>query len=750
MFGVVKHFSKRDLKKSYFCQKSILLKKNLFYITIFCGIAAASFAQKKNDAFNYHIKRATSAIKIDGVLNETAWTTTEIASDFFQVLPMDTSKAKVRTDVKLCYDEQNLYITILNYNKLPGRNIVESLKPDFNFGKNDNNLIFFDTFNDLTNGFSFGSNAAGARWDGLMSEGAKINLSWENRWFSAVKADDEKWVWEAAIPFKTLRYKKGIKSWGVNFSRLDLKTTEKSSWTPVPRQFPTASLAFTGNLVWDEAPPTASSNFSIIPFVLGGVSINQEKGTPADFKRSVGFDAKAALGPALNLDLTVNPDFSQVEVDRQVTNLDRFELLFPERRQFFLENGDLFSNFGFQNIRPFFSRRIGLNAPIRFGTRLSGKLNKDWRISAMDMQTGKTAAGGDAQNYAVLALQRKVFKRSNVGAMFVNRQTTNPTENATNTSNRNLALEYNLASGNNRWTGKAFYLKTFAGTQKNNDVLAGTLNYSAKKLNYGVPFEKVGANYSPEVGYTPRRDYVNVFPSASYLFFPKKSKVLSHGPLVGLSYFFDQKFTQQTENELFAAYRFNFRKTATLFAWVAHDYVNLRQDFDPTNSGNGKLKKGTEHSWNAAGFDFTSRPQSLITYNLSSRFGGFYANGTRARIAGELSYRIQPYVSMTMSVNYNNIQFQNDKSLPSDLINKKYNFWLIGPRVDVTLTNNLFFTNFLQYNNQAKNVNLNSRLQWRYSPASDLFIVYTDNYFPDNFMVKNRAIVLKLTYWWNV
>ena len=206
----------------------------------------------------------------------------------------------------------------------------------------------------------------GAQWDGLMYEGGKVDLSWDNKWTSVVKKDDDKWVFEASIPFKTIRYKKGITKWGINFSRMDLKTTEKSSWAPVPRQFPTASLAYTGILVWDQPPPQAGSNISVIPYVLGGSSKNYEKDTPTSYKKEIGVDAKIAVTSSLNLDLTINPDFSQVEVDRQVTNLDRFELFFPERRQFFLENGDLFANFGYTTIRPFFSRRIGLGTSMEY------------------------------------------------------------------------------------------------------------------------------------------------------------------------------------------------------------------------------------------------------------------------------------------------------------------------------------------------------------------------------------------------
>ena len=128
----------------------------------------------------------------------------------------------------------------------------------------------------------------------------------------------------------------------------------------MPRQFPTASMAYSGNLVWDEEPPSPGTNISVIPYALGGVSKNYEQNTDTKFTNKFGADIKIGITSSLNLDLTINPDFSQVEVDRQVTNLDRFELFFPERRQFFLENGDLFANFGYAGIRPFFSRRIGL------------------------------------------------------------------------------------------------------------------------------------------------------------------------------------------------------------------------------------------------------------------------------------------------------------------------------------------------------------------------------------------------------
>jgi hypothetical protein len=217
--------------------------------------------------------------------------------------------------------------------------------------------------------------------------------------------------------------------------------------------------------------------------------------------------------------------------------------------------------------------------------------------------------------------------------------------------------------------------------------------------------------------------------------------VLSHGPKFNSTYYFNDDFFQ-TDNESFLSYTVTFRKQSTLTGWIAHNYVKLLQPFDPTNSGLDSLTVGTEHRWNSFGTDFFSKPQSIVTYSFSSRFGGYYSDGTRLSLSGEFGYRFQPFLSFALAFNYNEIR------LP-DPWNKK-TFWLIGPRIDITMTNKLFFTAFAQYNEQQKNVNLNTRLQWRYKPASDLFIVYTDNYFPENFGVRNRALVVKLTYWWNI
>ncbi len=226
------------------------------------------------------------------------------------------------------------------------------------------------------------------------------------------------------------------------------------------------------------------------------------------YEKKIGGDIMFGITSSLNLDLTINPDFSQVEVDRQVTNLDRYELFFPEKRQFFLENGDLFANFAYPTIRPFFSRRIGLGVPIQAGARISGNINEKWRLGVMDIQTASMDETGlPNQNFGVFSLQRKVFSRSNIGLMFVNKQSFNYPEDTDEFHsmylkyNRNLGMEYNLASYNNLWTGKAFLLKSFSPDESGNGVTqAAHIEYKSQQWNWRIQEEYVGDNYSAEVG----------------------------------------------------------------------------------------------------------------------------------------------------------------------------------------------------------------------------------------------------------
>jgi len=711
---------------------------------IFILMSIKVHSQKINKNYKIHPKKTDQIINIDGVLQEEVWGNAETANNFFMILPTDGKQANQQSEVKILYDENNIYFGVVFFNNsVQGEYTVESLKRDFSFGKNDNLLISIDPFNNLTTGFSFGLNAYGAQWDGTMYNGGKIDLNWDSKWVSEVSFDKEKWTCEISIPLKSIRYKEGVKEWGINFGRLDLKASEKSSWAPVPRQFPSVSLAHTGVLVWDSPPPKQGRNISLIPYSLSNISKTKDDKTKSN---KIGGDIKVSVSSALNLDFTINPNFSQAEVDQQVTNLDRFELFYPERRQFFLENADLFANFGYETLRPFFSRRIGLGVPIDAGLRLSGNINEKWRIGLMDIQTQNIDdIGLPKQNFGVFTIQKRVFDRSSIGLILINKESFIDEKNKTNSDssyNRNVGLEYNYGSANNLWNGKAFFLNTYNSNQiKNDHSFASHLQYNSVNWKARIQQEYVGEDFNAEVGYVPRKGYYKFISSLGYLFYKNDSYIVSYGPNFSRTYFFDQSYNKTDLLDQFS-YVINFSNRSKLNVFFIKNYIKLLQDFDPLRSNISSLIKGSEHEWTSFGFEFISKPQNNFTYKVNGLIGGYYQGGKRKSLSAEFGYRFQPYVSINSIVNYNSINLESPWN--------NSDFWLIGSKLDITLTNKLFFSNLYQYNKQFDLWSFNSRFQWRYKPASDLFLVFNSNEVMIPEEIKSWSINLKLNYWLNL
>ena len=728
-----------------FKMKHLYLVSLLLGLCLFAGASnglkskADSTLNTFNKNFVYNVKKAQSEIKIDGVIDEPDWALAQKADNFYRVLPVDTGFAYQQSEILMTYDDKALYLAQIFWDTIPGKRIMESYRRDFSFGNNDNLLVFFDTFLDQTNGFSFGVSASGAKWDGLMHDGSAISLDWDCKWESKTKHYPDRWVTEMRIPFKSVRYPKGSQRWNTNFSRLDLKSNEKSSWAPVPRQFPTASLAYTGVMNFESPLPKPKPQISLIPYVFGSFANDYEAKTGAEYRKDFGFDAKVGISTSLNLDLTYNPDFAQVEVDQQVTNIDRFELFFPEKRQFFLENSDLFSGFGYGTVTPFFSRRIGLDAPVLAGARLSGKIGNDWRVGFMNMTTQKS---GEflARNFTVASIQRKVFARSNIGAIFVNKESFDEHTDTTGAVyNRVAGIDYNLASKNNFWEGKFFYHRSFQPGSPDKQYAQGAmLEYNTKNITAELSQTSVGENYNAEVGFVRRKGYNFLGPEIAYRFVPNKW-IVSHGVSLETEFYFDPGY-HKIEHESSIEYSFEFQNRAALSMGYVDYFVELQQDFDPTKKGKSHLAAGTSYDFWGAFVAYQSTRKTMFNWSGEAAKGTFY-NGNIQYVQGNLGYRFQPYVNLSMNFNY------TDMDLPDPFERTK--FWLLGPKMDVTFTDKIFWSTFVQYNEQLDNMNVNMRLQWRYQPVSDIYLVYTDNYIPGSWNSRNRALVLKMTYWLN-
>lgn len=703
------------------------------------------------EKYQIHIKRASESITIDGVLNETTWKTSEIAQNFWQQQPVDDKPASRRTEVRIAYDAINIYVAAVCYDSTPY--FISTLKRD-NYGKSDEFAVLIDPNGQKANGFSFGVSVMNAQTEVLIA-GGDTDASWDNKWSSAVSREADKWTVEMAIPFKTLRFKDGNTQWGIQFIREDPGTNERQAWAQVPRQFDIADFGYYGTLIWDETPRKQGSNIALIPYATTSVRKEYSPEKPTSFKPNIGGDAKIALTSSLNLDLTTFPDFSQIEVDRQVTNLTRFNLFFPERRQFFIENGDIFSNFGteFGSAQPFYSRRIGLDpsgrtVPILYGARLTGNVNPRLRIGAFNMhaQVDSTKLG---QNYSAATFQQRIGKRSFFKGLFLNRQRFEGSDKLSGNYGRNVGGEYEYNTNDGVWKAKLGGLSSIRQgfSTKNNHIYAG-LGYSGQRFRTQLEVQNMGENYFSDMGFTGRLEQYNPetgknvrvgFTQFSnmtdYYVYPKASKKVNYywSGLENFAYL----NTDGSLNEWYTRLRYFifFKNTAQLRFRLNNNYVNLNFPFDITDV------PLPVRAYNMTEFNvqFNTDTRKTTPLSMFIVYGQFY-NGTKLTIRSEASLRAQPWGNFTLGIEQNNIW------LPQPYGN--VNLTLANARAEVNFSTSLFWTTFLQYNTQANNFNINSRLQWRFAPMSDLFLVYTDNYRVEGmFGPKDKTLTLKLNYW---
>ncbi len=758
------------------------LLRGLTFLALFFFALTPEVGAQNKPGMQLPIRKAKGIIELDGKLDEADWQNAAVAKDFFLNYPVDTAAAAFQTEARLTFDDHNLYVSFICYDdKTP--DIIQSLRRDFDFDSNDNIGVYMGPNNDGINGFYFQTTPKGVQSEGTISgagaEDESYNSTWDNKWYSKVVRHDDRWVAELMIPFKSFRYKSDAKEWNITFLRYDLKRNTASSWIATPIQFIAASFAYGGKLVWEDPAPHHSTNISLIPFVAGGTS--RDKETDPVTKTNdlqAGFDAKIGVTPSLNLDLTVNPDFSQVEVDAQVINLTRFEFQFPERRQFFLENSDLFERMGFPEARPFFSRRVGLvrdtsgvlkRVPILYGARLSGSLSRKWRMSVLNMQTKeKESMGLPAQNFTVAAIQRNIGRQSNIQFSFVNKESLginegdsvkyfNPglwkekwngtdTVKALNKYNRVATVDMELRSKDNSLYSSMFFSHSFDDFHKNANQTGGIFGqYTKRNYQFFLGETFVQKNYTAEAGYVPSR---GVYPGIAYsyasangTFYPKGKALVNMGPSLDLNLSVIPGGIV-TDKGAVLGYYFNFRNTSKVQVMYNAIFQRMTSTFNPINSDDyTNFIEGEEYSWQNTTLSYQSDQRKVFRYAIGSTLGEFY-NGKNSNVNGEINYRYQPFGSLSVRFDY------NDLRLPDNYGKEK--LFIVSPRMDLTFTDKLFLTTFVQYNTLADNMNLNARFQWRYKPASDFFIVYTENYATPNLSSKNRALVFKLTYWFNI
>ena len=722
-------------------------------VLLFLVISSIVYAQENRKSV--FVKKMDQKIDIDGQLKESIWDTAEVSGDFWEFFPTDSLKSKDNTQIKALYDDQNLYLAFIS--KTQGNSYqVGTLKRDFSGRSNDNTSILLDTYSDGTNAYMFGVNTAGVMREGLISNGGadrgSYNLSWDTRWFGEAKTYDNYYIVEMAIPFKSIKYQEGAKTWRFQSYRFDKQSNSQSVWSRVPQNQMIINLGFLGELEFEEPLQKPKTPIELIPYIntIASRNFTDPKGLQT---LTAGADAKIAIGTNLNLDVTINPDFSNVEVDDVVTNISRFEVSLPEKRQFFIDNSDLFGSFGSQrDANPFFSRRIGIAADkdgntienkIIGGVRLSGKLNENWRLGLLSIQTAADQANEIASNNnTMFVLQKKLFARSNLGIFFLNRSASGTYDflNDEDRFNRVLGIDYKLLSSDNKWSGNFFFHNSFdPKKEKDNTSMQSRLTYNTRRWRITSDVVYIGQDFRSDLGYIRRTDIVKLGRFLQHSIYPKKGAYNQIDiRLMQFDFWKPSQHMKLTDRSVFLNIEATSKRQHNLTIRYANEYVFLTDEFDPTNTeGALAIPGNTDYNYNRFSVEFNSNQANNFSINTENSFGGFF-NGTSLSSNVKFNFRLPPKVNLSMMINYNGIRLPHP--YPSA------DLWLLSPKIDYSFNRKLNWSTLIQYANQSDNLGINSRVQWRYAPLSDLFLVYNDNYFVNVFTPKFRSINLKWSY----
>ena len=730
----------------------------IFYIIIFLTF---SFTYAQLDSKNYLVRTINSEINIDGIGDEIEWSKDKWESNFWMWRPTDSLQAKKQTRFKLIRNDKYLFILIES--DTDGKNFnTPNLKRDFSTYPTDYLTLLFDTFNDGTNAFSFATNPIGLKADGLISGGNQNyrtdrNYAWDTKWNVATQINENSFIAEIRIPFSSFFYDNSQQFWRFNIYRGNTQINESSTWIKTPQNQLIGNLAFMGKMVFETPLKKGKNPISLIPY-LSSAAQNDFIYSTSKSNISLGGDAKIPIGNALNLDLTFNPDFSQVEVDDQVVNLTRFAISLPEKRQFFTQNDDLFKDFGEnRDVIPFFSRRIGvaqdldgntIENKIIAGARLSGKLNSNLRLGFLNMLTDSDVNNQIASNLnTVFTLRQKVFDRSNISFFLIDRRTIGEYDfiNKQDKKNSVSGVEYNLASPDSKWVGRAFYHKSFTEGLEGDDQIVGMrIQRNTLRNRISTGFIHGGEDFRSDLGFFRRTGFMKITPEYTYRIYPKNPDVNNYSFTQRGFFVYDTSRNYLMTDRVYkTTIRKSFLNSSSLSFEYNNRYVYLTSNFDPTRTPDGtKLPSNIGYRYDDAEFSYRSDQRKRLNFDSKISYGTFY-NGTKFTLENEIKWRKQPILNASMIINFNSIVLPNP--YPSK------NIWLISPKIDFTFTKTLTWITFVQYNSQGENLGINSRMQWRFSPLSDLFLVYNDNYIStDNFSPRNRSFNLKLTYWLNI
>ena len=713
--------------------------------------------------------RVEAAPLLDGnVLDDPAWDGAPPATGFRQTAPDEGEPASERTEVRVVFTDDTVYFGVVCYDRDPGAIIVTDSRRDSSLADSDSFQLILDTFLDRQNGFVFGTSPAGQEYDGqLVNEGAGgsgmgrggtsfgagggFNLNWDGVWQVRTATSDVGWSAEFAIPFRTIRFPAGrAQTWGVNFQRNIRRRNELAYWAALPRQFDLFRVSLAGQLAGVEAPEGLWRTLQITPYVVGEVIDYAGPGAgETTMLGDFGGDLKYGVTSGVALDLTVNTDFAQVEVDQQQINLDRFNLFFPEKRPFFLENAGAFTvaNSGGAAFNDpsqtelFFSRRIGIAPdghaiPIVGGARLSGKVSDTVTVGLLNMQTA--ASGGTASNnFGVARVRRDLPNRSSVGGLFVNRQATG--ERAGDDDyNRTFGFDGRWGFGQNGIVSGFAARTETPGRVGEDHAYDVAVDYNAQAWRVRAGYMEMGDNFNPEVGFVRRRGFRRVDGGLFYTWRPDDFlKIQELRPHVTFNRFwnYDRGTIESSlvhmdnfwefEDSSVAITAWNVRKESVVESFPISGVPVLPGSYD----------------WNEASLSYTSDRSAPVNAGFRFQGSGFFG-GTLRSYGPSLGVRHGETLNLLLNWSRNHIDLPAGQVV-TNLVSTQI-AWNFSPRV--------FAQSLLQYNDSDELWSVNLRFGWLQDANTGLFLVYNETEGLGEFIPggAGRSVILKYSYLFDV
>ena len=701
---------------------------------------AAGADAARADAPSFTAVASQDPPRLDGVvLGDPVWEQAPPATGFRQTQPDEGAPASERTEVRVVFTESTLYVGVVCYDRDPGSIAIADSRRDASLDDGDSVQFILDTFLDRQSGFVFGTSPAGQEYDGQVvnagegrlgrstttssGSGAGFNGNWDGAWEVRTSLSDVGWSAEFAIPFRTLNYPgRAVQAWGMNVQRNIRRRNEIVYWAPLPRQYNLLRLSMAGRVSGLRPPPTGRG-LKLVPYVIGDLTRSDERRRTTALG-DAGVDLKYNATPALTLDLTYNTDFAQVEVDEQQINLDRFNLFFPEKRPFFLENAGVFSVSSVRQVAGanpaqtelFFSRRIGIGPdgreiPILAGARLSGKVSDSVSVGLLNMQTEEVAGVSPANNFTVARAYRDLPNSSQIGAIFVNRQATGALAGSRD-FNRTYGVDGRVGLGqNSQIAGFAAETDT-PGLDGRDHAYNLAWDHNSERWRFTLGYVEVADNFNPEVGFLRRQGFRNIDSGFSFIARPSSISWLHQvRPHATFNRFWNFSGFQESsflhiDNDLEFA-----DSSLVKTAWnVTGEGVT-----EPFEISTGVIVPAGVYDHHEAQLAYESNRGAPVSLGVRVRVGGFFG-GRRAAVGPTLRVRSGDRFNASLQWSRNDVDLPGGQFIAN----------LTSARVAVNFSPRRFFMALVQYNDAAGLWSANLRVGLLGQANTGLFIVYND------------------------